>query len=137
MVKFSDLEDAFLFVSSSSDGVNSAYLNKDTGQIVYRSEMGDDDEIADEELEGDGWLDIPHKNDLDLGWELVFEFVETHLAEKHEQVRQMFRRPGGYRHFKALLENKGLLETWYEFENRREQEALREWCEENEVKWSD
>ena len=137
MVKFSDLEDAFLFVSSSSYGMNSAYLNKDTGQIVYRSELGDDDGIANDDLEGDEWLDIPHKNDLDLGQQLVFEFIETHLAEKYEQVRPMFRRPGGYRHFKALLETKGLLETWYEFENRREQEALREWCEENEVELSD
>jgi hypothetical protein len=136
MVKFSDLEDAFLFVSSSSYGMNSAYLNKDTGQILYHSEMGDFDETADEDLEGDEWLSIPHKNDLDLGRDLVFEFVETHLAEKDEQVRNMFRRPGGYRHFKALLETKGLLETWFEFENLREQEALKQWCEENEVKLS-
>ena len=137
MVKFSDLEDAFHFVNSFSDGMHSAYLRQDTGQIVYHSEMGDDDEIAEEDLEGDEWLNIPHKNDLDLGQQLVFEFIETHLAEKYEQVRQMFRRPGGYRHFKALLETKGLLETWYEFESRREQEALKEWCEENEVELSD
>jgi hypothetical protein len=137
MVKFSDLEDAFLFVSSDSYGMHSAYLNEDTGQIVYHSEMGDDDEIAEEDLEGDEWLDIPHKNDLDLGRQLVFEFIETRLADKYEQVRHMFRGPGGYRHFKALLETKGLLETWYEFENQREQEALREWCQENEVELSD
>jgi len=137
MIKFSDHEDPFHFVSSSSYGMNSAYLCKETGQIIYRSEIGDDDEIADEDLEGREWLNIPHKNDLDLGQQLVFEFVETHLAEKYEQVRQMFRRPGAYRQFKQLLEAKGLLETWYDFENRREQEALKEWCEENEVELSD
>ena len=137
MVKFSDLEDAFLFVSSSPYGEHSAYLNKDTGEIKYQSEMGGIDEMTDEEVEGDEWLDIPHKNDLDLGRQLVFEFVETHLADKYEGVRQMFRSPGAYGRFKTLLETKGLLETWYEFENRRQQEALKEWCEENEVQWSD
>jgi hypothetical protein len=136
MVKFSDLEDAFLFVSLSPYGEHSAYLNKDTGEIKYQSEMGGIDEMTDEEVEGDEWLDIPHKNDLDLGRQLVFDFVETHLAEKYDQVRQLFRGGGGYRNFKALLETKGLLETWYEFENRRQQEALKEWCEENEVELS-
>jgi hypothetical protein len=137
MVKFSELEDAFLFVSLSPYGEHSAYLNKDTGEIKYQSEMGGIDEMTDEEVEGDEWLDIPHKNDLDLGRQLVFEFVETHLDDKYEQVRHMFRRPGGYKHFKTLLETKGLLETWYEFENRRQQAALKEWCEENEVELSD
>ena len=38
MISFSDIEDAFLFVSSSSYGMNSAFLRKDTGQILYRSD---------------------------------------------------------------------------------------------------
>ena len=137
MVKFSDLEDAFLFVSSSPYGMHSAYLNKDTGQIFYHSEMSDYDEVGDEDIEGDEWLSIPHQNDLDLGQELVFEFVETYLDDKYEQVRQMFRGPGAYGRFKDLLGTMNLLETWYEFENQRTREALKEWCEENGVKWSE
>ncbi|MBI4765927.1 MAG: hypothetical protein HY787_15225 [Deltaproteobacteria bacterium] len=117
--------------------MNSAYLNKETGQIFYHSEMSDYDEIGDEELEGDQWLSIPHQNDLDLGQQLVFEFVETHLNDKYEQVRQIFRRPGAYGRFKDLLGTRNQLETWYEFENQRTREALKEWCEENDVEWSD
>jgi hypothetical protein len=137
MVKFSDLEDAFLYVSSSPYGDHSAYLNKDTGEIKYQSEMGGIDEMTEEEVEGDEWLDIPHKNDLDLGRQLVFDFVETHLDDQYERIRQMFRSPGAYGRFKAFLETKGLLDTWHEFENQRQQEALKEWCAENKVELSD
>jgi hypothetical protein len=45
----------------------------------------------------------------------------------------MFKGRGGYRRFKVFLESKGMLETWYEFENQREERAMREWCRENEV----
>ena len=49
----------------------------------------------------------------------------------------MFRGPGAYGRFKDLLGTMNLLETWYEFENQRTREALKEWCEENGVKWSE
>ena len=50
MIKFSDIQDAFLFVSSSGYGMHTAILCKDTGQILYHSEMGDLDEIDDDDL---------------------------------------------------------------------------------------
>jgi hypothetical protein len=63
MIKFSDIEDAFSFVSSDRYGMHTALLNKDTGQIYYRSEMGDIDEI-DDDLDWNNCIGIPHKNDL-------------------------------------------------------------------------
>ena len=50
-VSFSDIEDAFLFVSSAPYGAHSAYLNAETGRIFYQSEMADIDEIGDEETD--------------------------------------------------------------------------------------
>jgi hypothetical protein len=35
MIKFSDIQDAFFFVSSAAYGMHSAVLRKDTGQILY------------------------------------------------------------------------------------------------------
>jgi hypothetical protein len=136
MVKFTDIEDAFLFVSSDSYGMNTAILDKATGQVYYRSEMGDLDEINQDEPDWDNCIEIPHKNDLDLGQELVFEFVEDHLPDEYDLVRQTFRSRGAYGRFKDLLESRGLLQRWYEFENGREQQALRQWCEENEIELS-
>jgi hypothetical protein len=77
------------------------------------------------------------KNELGLGTDLVFDFVEEHLPEDYDQVRRMFRRGGAYSRYKGLLERRGLLQKWYDFENRREEQALREWCKENDIELDD
>jgi len=137
MIKFSDIQDAYLFVSSAPYGDHSAVLRMDTGQILYSSEMGGIDEIEDADLDGEPCIEIPHKNDLDLGKALVFEFVETHMADAYDDVRQMFRSQGAYSRFKSMLESKGLLESWYDLEQRREEETLREWCRDNKIELSE
>jgi hypothetical protein len=135
MVKFSDIEEAFLFVSSAGYGLHSAILNRDTGQIYYLWGGGGVDEI-DDDLDLDRCTEIPHKNDLDLGQELVFEFVEMNLPDEYDVVRQFFRKRGAYSRFKDLLEVNGLLQSWYAFQNQREKQALLQWCEENEIEMS-
>jgi hypothetical protein len=131
---FSDIEAAFMYVGSAMYGMNSAVLCKDTGKILYRSEMAGIDEIADEEdIDWDQCVEVPHQNDLDLGRNLVFEFVEEHLPDDYGQVRQMFRRSGAYSRYKALLDRRGLLQAWYDVENNREEQALRRWCRENGI----
>jgi len=137
MLEFSDIEDAFLFVSSAGYGMHSAVLCKDTGRILYRSEMGDLDEIGNEDLDWDRCIEIPHKNDLDLGHRLVFEFVESHLPDGYHRVQEIFRRRGAYGRFKDFLESKGLLQNWYDFEKRRQEQALRDWCKEEGIEISD
>jgi len=136
MIRFSDIQDAFFFVSAAGYGMHSAVLCKDTGKIFYRSEMGDIDEIDDEDLDWDKCIKIPHKNDIDLGQSLVFEFVEMHLPDDTDRVRQMFRRPGAYGWFKDLLDSKGILEIWNDFERQREEQVLHQWCMENEIEIS-
>jgi hypothetical protein len=136
MIEFSDIEIAFSFVSSDSYGMHTAILNKDTGQFYYRSEMGDFDEIDEADLNWDHCIEIPHKNDLDLGQELVFEFVERHLPEEYDRVLQIFRKRGAYGRFKGFLESRGLLQSWYDFENQQEEQALRQWCKENGIEVS-
>ena len=133
MIRFNDIQDAFSFVSSAGYGMHSAVLCKDTGQILYRSEMGGIDEIGEEDRDWDACISIPHKNDLDLGQHLVFEFVQIHFPDEYDRVRQIFRKRGAYGRFKDVLESKQLLETWYEFETQREQQALQQWCMENEI----
>jgi len=135
MIKFSDIEDAFLFVGSDRYGMHTALLNKDTGQLYYRSEMGDLDEI-DDDVDWSNCIAIPHKNDLGLGQELVFEFVNNHLVDEYDRVHQIFRKRGAYGKFKNLLESKGLLQDWYDFENQQEEQALRQWCKEQGIEIS-
>jgi hypothetical protein len=46
---FSEIEDAFMYVGSAMYGMNSAVVCKDTGKILYRSDMAGIDEIEDED----------------------------------------------------------------------------------------
>ena len=72
MISFSDLEDAFLFVSSESPLAHSAVINKNTGTTYYQSDLSDFNDFP-EDVESEEYLDIPHKQDLDLGSNILFE----------------------------------------------------------------
>lgn len=136
--KFEDIEMAYDFVSSSPYGEHSAVLRKDTGKILWQSEMGDLDEISEEEdWESDESVEIPHKNDLDLGKRLVFDFVLANLPGDFDHVRQIFSRRGAYGLFKEFVESKGLLQSWYDFEAEQQERALRQWCEDNGIELTD
>ena len=45
----------------------------------------------------------------------------------------MFSKRGAYARYKALLESNGQLRKWYEFEQKRQESALREWAEANGI----
>jgi len=108
-LKFSDIEDAFMFVGSEEQGMHSAYLCPDTGRIYYSSEMAGMDEAQEEGVDVDECHFIPHKNDLDLGRRLVFKYVMKRLPGEYEQVEQIFRKRGAYRRFKDFLDTRELL----------------------------
>ena len=133
MVTFSEIEDAFLFVSSAPPFEHDAYLNKETDEIYYASAMGDSDELPADLEESDKYISIPHKNDLDLGRELVFDFVSAHVPGEFENVKRIFSRKGAYGRYKELLESKNQLEAWYEFEQQAVAKALRDWCKEKDI----
>ena len=132
-MKFSDIEDAFMYVSDGFYGDNSAMICKSTGKICYSSESCDTDEIPDETYESDDWVVVPHKNDLELGRDLVFKFVAQNLPDDSERVHDFFHSRGGYSRYKDLLEERELLQEWYDFENARTETAIREWCRDNKI----
>jgi hypothetical protein len=135
--KFEDIEMAYDFVSSSLYGDHSAVLRKDSGKILWQSESGDMDESSEEDWESYDSVEIPHKNDLNLGKRLVFDFVLTNLPNDFNHVRQIFRRRGAYGRFKEFVESKGLLQSWYDFEAEQKERALRQWCEDNGIELTD
>ena len=132
-VKFSDLEMAFIFVSMDPVGMHNAYVDRETGRIFYSSEMGDSDELPEDIFENEQYLEIPHKNDLDLGKVLALDFIADRLPDELDKLEASFRRKGAYARFKYLLENQGLLDEWYAFEEKRQTEALKKWCREIEL----
>lgn len=133
-IKFYDIELAFDFVSSDQMYMHSAYLCLKTGNIFYTSEMGDSDDLPEDIYESEQYIEIPHKNELDLGKALVLDFTSMHLQSEIDKVYSIFRKKGAYSKFKNLLESKGLLDEWYKFEAKNQKEALIKWCEENNIK---
>jgi hypothetical protein len=132
-VDFREISDAFDFVSFGSMYEHQAFLDKETGKIYYHSEFGDDLEELPEDIDCDRYIGIPHKNDLDLGKDLVLNFAYRYLSENVEEVQAMFSRKGAYSKFKNFLENKGILEEWYDFETKEQEKALRAWCESRSI----
>jgi hypothetical protein len=134
-VKYDDLSMAFDFVRSAGPMEHAAYVSLDTGAIYWVSEENpiEDDELPDDLDTSDRYLEIPHKNDLDLGRELAFRFVEARLPDRFTDVENFFQHRGAYARFKDLLEAEGRLEEWYAFEAEATERALREWCEANGI----
>ena len=137
-IKLSDIEDAYLFVSSDQPFVNFAYVSKSKGETYIHSEMfGDEDDLPEDIYESDDYIEIPHKIDLNLGQKLVWEFVKKEIPSHENKVRGFFSKKGAYTRYKDFLEQINLLDKWYEFENYETQKALKTWCKENKIEIED
>ncbi len=132
-ILFDDIENAFLFVSMDQKFLHNAYLCKETGQIFYTSELGDSDELPDDIDDTEKYITIPHKNDLDLGKALVFDFTSEYIPDELDRIYDFFRSRGAYSRYKDYLSRIGLLDKWYKFENERQTAAIKEWCRNNSI----
>ncbi|PPD47778.1 MAG: hypothetical protein CTY14_03730 [Methylotenera sp.] len=135
---FSEIRNAFEFVSSGSRDENNAYVCKKTGVIYWTSTTLDLEEEVPKDLETSlDYVEVPHKNELKLGQSLALSFIDQTLPDEYNFVASLFRKRGAYRRFKDMLQYQGLLEKWYEFEAQASDDALLAWCEENEIKLID
>ncbi|MEN9359743.1 MAG: hypothetical protein RL095_1278 [Verrucomicrobiota bacterium] len=81
----------------------------------------------------EGSLNFPDRQDLSLGWELCVDFAAEHFPTKAEEVRDYFRRKGGYRRFNDLVYRQNLQKVWMSFETERIRQALLKWCRRHEI----
>jgi hypothetical protein len=128
-IKYTDLESALEWSSSSESFENTAVISRQTGEIHFLSESGDfgidtPDDIDDETL----YAAMPDKNELDLGQDVVFAFVQSATPQHQSAVRSYFKQRGAYSKFKSLLERDALLEQWYTYERVATREALLKWA---------
>ncbi len=65
-----------------------------------------------------------------------FDFVLSNTPDDVEYVRNIFRRRGAYARYKDFLESKGILQSWYNFENAAQNRVLRKWCKDNGIELS-
>ena len=126
-----DIMIAYDFVSTGVSGDARVVLDKKTGKLHYESVAAGEE--IEEDLDWEDCVEVPDKYDLDLGNQLVFDFVRQHMPDEYDRVSGYFRSKGAFRRFKDLLESQDLLEVWYGYEDQRVEESLRRWCEANGV----
>lgn len=132
LVDWTDLELTFEFVSSAPVGAQEAVLCRKTGKFLWNTELLDDaDDWPEDADDEEKYLSIPHKQELDLGKLLVFEFTRQFLPDEYDEIRRIFSKRGAYARFKDLLQRKKMLDRWFDFENRATEKALRDWCDAN------
>jgi hypothetical protein len=137
-VKFDDLLLAYEWVSSSPDGENDAFVSRVSGAVHWSSRtIEPDDELPEDIDDGSIYVSVPHKHDLDLGKHLALAFAEEQLKASFDTVASFFRQRGAYGRFKDLLQRKGLLQTWYDYEAKATEVALRLWCAEQGISIAD
>jgi len=134
-IPFEAVEEAFDFVSFSEWGENAAVLCLETGKVFYHSEnleIDDEVEFPEDVDDNPAYVFVPHKQDLDLGRRVAVDFALSHLEDPHV-VGRIFNGPGAYGRWKVLLEERGLLHAWFDFELAESRAALRRWCEEQGI----
>ena len=129
MLSLEDLLFAYEWVSADPARENAAYVDRLTGKVYWNAEECEPDQELPEDIDDDTkYIEVPDKFDLDLGKALVFKFVTEYLKNEHDKVSSIFHGTGAYGRFKDLLESKKLLDTWYEYEQVKIDNALMQWC---------
>ena len=132
-VKFEDLLAGYEWVSSSPDD-SEAFVSRITGEVHWSSSSIELDEELPEDIEdGSIYVAVPNKHDLNLGKNLALSFAEERLEDSYQTIANFFRQRGAYGRFKDLLERKGCLEAWYDYEARATELALLEWAAEEGI----
>jgi len=128
-VKLDELENAAILVDDG-EGSAKALVARDTCMIHLLN-----DDYMDEEAPlpgdfdtGDAYVSVPAASTLGLGRELMFRFAATHLAGDRDRVRELFERGDGYDKFARLVEERGVLDSWYRFREEETRVALEGWC---------
>lgn len=134
-VNADELENAMSLMDDTVDA--EAWVCRETGTVYMRSDMLDLPEPVPDDIDDeDKYLPVPGLKQLDLGQALVFDFVDAHMPDAENEVRQYFRRSGAYRRFSNLVDDRGLRDRWHAFRDERTQAAMREWCEDNGLQLS-
>ncbi len=128
-VSWNEISSAFLFVSFDGGG-NSAYVSRQTGEVLYHSALDDAFDELPEDIDSADYLRLPGPRDLDLGSRLVMRFADEILPDHADNIARIFSRRGAYGRFKDFLEEIGALKQWHDYENAATEKALRAWCAE-------
>jgi len=128
-----DKQDIFGAGTISVSPINRVLHDKAADRFLYESEDDQDSEIPGI-IEPERFVEVPHKHEFDLGKRLVFRFFEEQPADEEEEVRCLLRKSGAYGRFKELLDQRGQVQSRYDYEASATRRAIEEWVYENGIK---
>ena len=124
-VAFSELLDAFEFISADPMFGNSARVNRETGTVHWHSDFESGLYELPEDIEDDQkYLELPGPRDLDLGRPLVMRFAADELDDHYDEIADIFSRRGAYRRFKDFLIRVGALDPLVRLRERGEGKSV-------------
>lgn len=126
--KFSEILNGYEFCALADLMATRAFVSLERGTVHIVSGDMELEEEPPEDIETGLYLALPGKRELDLGRDLAMEFSEKYLPSSAETVRGFFHRRGAYRRFKELVDRRGQLNAWFEFERSATESRLRQWC---------
>jgi hypothetical protein len=145
VVNLQDIVDALSLVFEE----NRSFVDRETGEVVtvLQDDLravedpephDDDDETAVLILEHpERFEELPDKWEVN-DWEIMREFCEAvESAERRRHLLSAIRGNGAFGRFKTLAAAYGMLEEWYAFHDKALWELARDWCEENEIPYTE
>jgi hypothetical protein len=90
-VAWSQILNAFEFVSMSVDFGHAAWVCRETGAIHMHSDWDDELEVLPEDIDdAQKYVALPTPRDLDLGRPLVMRFAAERLSDRYEEIASSF-----------------------------------------------
>jgi hypothetical protein len=139
-VKLGEIIDA---MDSQSDETT-AYLNKETGELVLLSE--EEFSAAEEKLaleaerileDDEGrYIALPSKFDIDE-YRMMERFALSVDDKFSAELLVAVKGKGAFRRFKDRVAGLGIEKDWYKFRDEKFKELAIEWCEANKVEYLD
>ncbi len=143
-IPLSDLVDAYERIENTKnfESPSSAMICPALGKVLVNQgpdfdEIEEVEKSMEEDEDGpdpfEDSVNFPDRQDLSLGWELCVDFATEHFPAKADEVRDYFRRKGGYRRFNDLVYRQNLQKVWMAFETDRIRAALLKWCQRHDI----
>ena len=92
-MKYSDLEIAFDYLNSGDPYEKAVYVSRSSGLAYYRSDAAGIDELPADVEKNDDFVELPNRYDLDLGKQLVWDFVNREIPEQVKKSDRFFLVP--------------------------------------------
>ncbi|AYE38295.1 hypothetical protein D1B17_06470 [Companilactobacillus zhachilii] len=127
-VKFSEVLEA---IKGAGDDVN-YYYDKKTQTISFTSEY-DDEEADDIEDDFDSHIMLPSKYDIN-DYHIMEEFIWNLKDEgQQSQLENAINGRGAFHYFRNLVDQFGITQEWYDFQDATYKNIACAWCEENKL----